>query len=318
MTSRFNKTSITFLNHLLTASLLLFILSSCTTTQSYILNEVQTIPLHPLDPTPKKMLILNTFDVSTKNYRNHKEELFTRLLDSVMIGMSNELTYNSDIPSEVLIGRTSFADTTITIQKLMKEYTASHAMIITDFNVNFVQTEVEITGEDKYGKDKVAHYDIESDIRYILYDKQGIVNEFPVTQSRFHSTRSVISGLLAAGPNVVENQDDALSIVRQNGSEYLNYFFPLWVKRTRKVFDKKELSGVREAISMDNYDAAFEVSRRYVHDPDRKLAAKANYNCAILMERKHQPYEAQLYMKESLGLYRLMEAESIKRDFGIF
>jgi hypothetical protein len=298
-------------------SLLLFVLSSCSTSQSYILNDLVTIPVYPLEHSPQRILVMNTFDVSAKSYRQPKEELFIRLIDSVMVQISTELQARGEIPSEVLYGRTKFEVNVATINAFMNKYQASHAIIITDFDVKFNQTEVEVTGEDKYGKDKVAHYDIVSIIHYILYDEQGIVKDFPVYQNRFHSTRNVISGLLAAGPNIVDNSEDALSISRENAIQYLNYFFPFRVRRTRMLFDEKEFSKVREAIAKEDYAVALVESIRYVHNPDKKLAAKANYNCAILMERMNNQEEAKKYLQESLGLFPLEQAMSIKQDYGI-
>jgi hypothetical protein len=169
----------------------------------------------------------------------------------------------------------------------------------------------------KTGKEREAFYDIVSVINYTLFDKSGLVKALPVYRSRFHSSRSVVSGLLAAGPNIVPNNHDALAIVQDNGFEYLNQFLPMWVRRTRKLFAAKELSKISDAISKEDYEAAFQESRRFVHDPDKKLAAKANYNCAMLKEKMNQPVEAKNYLLESLSLYPLLEATSIRQDYGI-
>jgi hypothetical protein len=262
--------------------------------------------------------VLNTFVIPAKNYRKNKEELFTFLVDSFMSGLSKEIQFRGNIPSEVLPGLTLLGENTASIDTLMKQHNASHAIVITDFDVHFEQTRVDVTGDAKTGKEREAYYDIVSLIHYILFDKNGVVISLPISQRRYHSHRSVISGLLAAGPNVVPNNQDALSITGINGFEYLNQFLPRLIRRTRKLFDAKEFSKIGDAISKEDYEAAFQESRRFTHDPDRKIAARANYNCAMLKEKMNQPEEAKRYLQESLAYYPLQEASSIKHEYGIY
>jgi hypothetical protein len=214
--------------------------------QSHIMNEVITVPPFPVDPSPRRVLVLSTVDLEERGYRSSKEELFAELIDSVKVEISHLLKDHDQIPCEVLFGSTLVDSAGATVFAQMKQYEASHAIVISFYNVHFLQTEVQVT-EDKNGKDKEAYYDIESIVRYQLYNDQVMAMEMPMTTSRYHSHRSVISGLLAAGPNVVKNRDDALSISRENAMKYLMQFFPLTLQRTRKLFDKKELSKVKAA-----------------------------------------------------------------------
>ena len=297
--------------------LLPILLSSCTSGRSFISNDLQTIPFYPIEPAPQRILVLSVFDVAPMKFRDNKEELFMLLSDSLLTGISREIQYRGKIPSEVLPGLTNLGVNDASVDSLMKQHKASHAIVITDLDVHFKQTRVDVTGDKKTGKSREAYYDIVSIIHYTLFDKSGIVHAFPIDRSRFHSSRSVTSGLLAAGPNIVSNNKDALAIVQDNGFEYINQILPLWVRRTRKLFAAKELSNVSAAISKEDYEAAFQESRRFVHDPDKKLAAKANYNCAMLKEKMNEPVEAKKYLLESLALHPLEEAYSIRHDYGI-
>ena len=111
--------------------------------------------------------------------------------------------------------------------------------------------------------------------------------------------------------------EDALFISRENGVQYLRNFFPYTLQRTRNLFVKKEFSNVKVALANKDYDKALEESQRYTHDANRKIAAKANYNCAVLMEKKQRPDLAKLYLQESLGLFLLVDAMMLKQDYGI-
>jgi hypothetical protein len=298
--------------------LLTFLFTSCTSSHTFISNDLLTIPYFPIEPAPQGILVLNSLDIPALNYRKNKEELFISLVDSLMNEISRDIQFRGNITSDVLPGLTHLGENEASINGLMKIHQASHAIVITGFDVHFEQTHVEVTGDKASGKDREAFYDIVSLIHYTLFDQGGIVKAMPIYQSRFHSSRSVISGLLAAGPNVVPNMTDAISIVQVNGFEYLNQFLPMMIRRTRKLFDTKEFSKIGDAISKQDYEAAFQESLRFINDPDKKIAARANYNCAMLKEKMNQPEAAKRYLQDSLALFALEEAYSIKHDYGIF
>ena len=196
----------------------------------------------------------------------------------------------------------------------MKKHKASHAIAITFIDVYFDQTDVEVTKDDS-GTSREAFYDIVSNINYVLYNRNGVFKDLKVDQRRFHSSRAVLSGLLAAGANVVKNSEDAVAISRHNVEAYLNNFFPGRADRTRVVFVGKELDGVKTALVTGDYETAMEESRRFIHHPDHKLAAKPNYNCAVLFERSNQHAQIKLYLEQSLGLYNLPQARSMMNDY---
>ena len=294
----------------------LFFISHSIFCQSFLVNQINTIPAYGINPLPKKILVLSTVGVENREYRTSKEELFLGIIDSIMLQISHDLNYNIHVPAEAILGTTSWDSLGTTIFETMAQHQASHAIVISGFNVYFNQTEVEVT-QTSNGKDKEAYYDIVSYIRYQLFNDQVMATSFPLTQNRRHSSRSVVSGLLAAGPNVVKNKEDALSISRANSYQLLDYFFSRPIQRTRKLFDKKELSNVRVAIANQDYDKAFQESKKFTHHENRKLAAKANYNCAMIMEHKQEPEQAKLYLQESLGLFQLQLAIPIKEDYGM-
>jgi hypothetical protein len=138
-----------------------------------------------------------------------------------------------------------------------------------------------------------------------------------ITASQYHSSRSVISGLLAAGPNIVNNKESALSVMRDNVEKYLNFFIPGVADRYRPVYIEKELKKVKEAVLNEDYETALKESLLYIDDQDKKLAAKANYNCAVFLENKHKQTVARSYLEKSLQLYNLPYAREMKGDYGL-
>ena len=243
------------------------------------------------------------------------------LLESTLFDISKEVRNRSGINSKVIHGITKTGNPGLQsdsiINTLMIQYNATHAIAITFFNIYFDQTEVQVT-KDEDGKSREAFYDIVSEINYVFYDKNGVFKERKMVQRRFYSSRFVLSGLLAAGPNVVSKRDDAFGMARNNLVKYLNNFFPGWEERSRTLFVGKELSTVRTALAVGDYEAAMEESRRFTNHPDHKLAAKANYNCAVLFERENRPFSVKLHLEQSLRMYSLPEAGSMMNDYGSY
>jgi hypothetical protein len=293
----------------------LFLISSCTVTRQYIINNLETIPQYPINPSPELILLINTHDIPAENIRDKKQELFLALADSVLAELSRQIGSRSDIVSKIVFGVTKTAIPG-DVRPIMTEHAASHCIAITNFDVFFDQTEVVVTGEGDY-KNKEAYYDIISRISYSLYTTLAPVVEMPVRASRYHSSRSVTSGLLAAGPNIVTNREDALNVSRDNVELFLNNFLPGQTERNRIIFVGKELSKVNDAFLNRDYETALKESLLYVNAADKKLAAKANLNCAVLLEHNQLSPVAKSYLEKSLQLYTLPEALTMKSDYGL-
>ncbi len=229
------------------------------------------------------------------------------LLDKAMLDLSRETQKRIAVETITIPGltktdsQTSIRDSLII--KLMDEHFASDAIVITSFDVYFNQTEVVVTRDEDGSKSREANYDIVSKIRYLWYDQNGFYRDEEIDVSRFHSTRSVLSGLLAAGPNVVKQQEEVYTIVEENTIRYLNLFLPGYDFRTRPVFTGKELTAFKLAIEGEDYEKALDEAMRLTSSPDRKLAARANYNVAVMYERLERYDEVKRYLLESSRLF---------------
>ena len=292
----------------------LLLLASCTAPKNIISYTSRTIPIYSVDPPPQKIILLNNYDVASKKYRDNKEQLFLRLIDTMMFWAGKRINDNTGIETQVIRGYT-LANGDSTIYRLIADHKATHAISVSDFDVSFEQTRVDVTKDNSGSKSREAYYDIVADISYSLYAQGSLIRQRDLHQSRFHSSRSVASGLLAAGPNVVVQKDDAYRIVMEIWQQYLNYFFPGEKMRSRPVFINKGFEAVGQAISRQDYEAALTESLRFIGDPDKTKAAKACYNCAVFFDRKNQPEEAKKYLRQSLSFATLVEAKQMWYDF---
>jgi hypothetical protein len=288
-------------------------LASCTPSQKMISYTTATTPVYPLNPAPQKILLLNVYNVDEQKYRENKEAFFKTLIDDLLKYSADKIVQKTGIATEVVLGYTSTnGNKDSAVHSLLQQYKATHALVITSFDVYFNQTHVDVTRDNNNKKIREAFYDIVSKIGYLFYKADTLLNQTVEEESKFHSTRNVASGLLAAGPNIVVQHDDAIAIAHSNFQHYLNRFFPGEEFRQRVLFTGKGFEAVGAALAKNDYEAALIESMRLVKDPDTKKAAKANYNCAVLFERKNQPEEARNYLRQSLALAILPEAELMR------
>ncbi len=296
-----------FMYRLAVLSMLLWV--ACTAPNRIISFTAKTKPVYSIDPLPQKILLLNANDIVAKKYRDSKEELFISLTDNLMNWISKRVLEKEGIPAEVIKGYTSITGNTDSILKvLLSKYNATHAIVLQSFDVYFDQTNVEVVKGSDGVKSRTASYDIVTDIGYSLYSTSTLLKMMTVNRKKFHSNRSVVSGLLAAGPSVVLHREDARDMSIENAQQYLNNFFSGEANRQRPVFTGKGFEAVSAAITKFEYDAALTESLRFINDPDKEKAAKACYNCAVFFEQKNQPDEAIKYLRQSLSLFNLQEA----------
>ena len=292
----------------------LLLLASCSAPKNMISYTSRTMPVYAVDPQPQKIVLLNSYDVAAKKYRDNKEQLFIQLIDTMMYWAATRIHDIARIETEVIRGYTP-ANGDSTIYRLITGHKATHAINVSNFDVSFEQTRVDVAKDNSGSKSREAYYDIVADISYSFYAHDSLIKQRDLHQSRFHSSRSVASGLLAAGPNIVVKKDDAYRIVMELWQQYLNYFFPGEKMRSRPVFINKGFEAVGQALSRQDYEAALTESLRFIDDPDKTKAAKACYNCAVFFDRKNQPEEAKKYLRQSLSFATLVEAKQMWRDF---
>ena len=268
--------------------------------------------------SPERMIVLNSVDVTSK-YRDNKVELFQQALDSSLYFLSKEIRLRSGIEAVPSYGLTRISknelERDIFIRKIMSEQSFSDAIVITSFDVYFDQTDVEVTKGDDGSKSREAYYDIVSYIDYLWYDPNGLFKEQEVELRRFHSSRMVLSGLFAAGPNIVKQKDDAIRLIKDNLNDYLNYFLPGSVNRSRPIFVNKPFNNIKTMLSVNDFDRAMSECERFFWNPDQQVAAQAYYNYAVLLERVKRYDEVLPYLEKSQAAFDLPETYEMRRDY---
>ena len=174
-----------------------------------------------VSPQTHPLLIINSFDAQSMNARKNKKALFSELADSLktMLKLEFERKQNREVIIVPGLINNSEGKDSVYIE-LINKYSATQAVVIKNLNAYFEQTGVEVTKESD-GKKRVASYDINADVTYLLYNNAGIMRKTDTKVFEFFTERSVASGLLAAGPDIVGKSKHAFKIVQKNAEQYL-------------------------------------------------------------------------------------------------
>ena len=172
------------------------------------------------DSLPGKVLIINSFDANAMKARKNKKELFADLAENLKQllyeGVQKAYLIDAGLLPELFPG--TYNDSLVF--SVMRNNGATKAIIIRNIDVHFEQTGVEVTGT-KNNKTRTASFDICANVLYEFYTTATkISSERPYCE--FYTKRSVISGLLAAGPDVVGKKKDAFKMMEINARHYIS------------------------------------------------------------------------------------------------
>lgn len=183
--------------------------------------ETDTNPsIPPADSLQGNILVINSYDVMSQKFRKNKKELFLELTDSL-----KQILYESTpAPNGKMIIIPALLKDTLalggTIDSLLLQNGASRAIVIMRLDAFFNQTNVEVE-KDEHGKSRTASYDICANINYRLYHKGAQWTQSSIINCEFFTNRAVVSGLFAAGPDIVGKKKHVFKMMRKNALEYL-------------------------------------------------------------------------------------------------
>ncbi len=104
----------------------------------------------------------------------------------------------------------------VAIANLSKKYSSAIVLILKDCYSGFRRDDVKkVVSFDGKSTSKIATYSVFFDTDWIIL-QGNTINEKTVTASKYHSTRSIESGLLARGPGFEANKKDILEMAEQN------------------------------------------------------------------------------------------------------
>jgi hypothetical protein len=278
-------------------------------------NSVPFQPKRALDPPARRVVVASNYDVLKESYRDKKQDQFILLIDGALRSIEIQVERNSEVEIILQRGRTIIpAENDSSVNALIHSTEADYLVLLDSFNVFFDQTQVEVTTTEE-GKSREAYYDIIAFINYDLIGRSGVSESFPTLVRRFHSSRNVISGFLAAGPNIVSNHEDAVAIVELNVKEFLRNFFPGKEERLRPIYTSKGFANLPDYIKSGDLSSAVRDCEAQALNGDRKIVAMAYYNLAVLAEHSEEYEKVRGFLSESQRMHPLPLARQMEDDY---
>ena len=169
-----------------------------------------------------KVLIINTFDAQANRYRKNKKELFEELADSLKSVLTEKIISEGLAEPLIIHGSvTQIFDSKKELDSLLNLYKACCAIVIKKLDVFFEQTGVDVTRDSDGSKSRDASYDICADINYTFYKNGEQPYHSKTKNCEYFSTRNVMSGFLAGGPDIVGKSKYAFLITGKNAQQYI-------------------------------------------------------------------------------------------------
>ena len=216
--------------------------------------------------TRNRTLIINAFDPHHSDYRKNKKELFGKLADSLKYLLAQNIGKdNSKEP--VIIGDLlpAVLDSRSSLDSLLILYNANSAIVIKHLNAFFEQTNIEVTRENDGSKSREASYDICSEIDYVLYESNSEPTPNKTRICEPFTTRNVISGLFAAGPDIVGKSKHAFVIVGKNAEKlFLSPGIPLFSRKSNSRILK-----IKPVDTLLKYSLSFADHSQMMYDGSR-------------------------------------------------
>jgi hypothetical protein len=175
----------------------------------------------PKDSNRSKILIINSYDAQSMKARKNKKELFAQLVAALQKELAAEIgsktRYEAVIIEERLLKGENHDSSLLSI---IKENHPIKTIVIKAFDVWFEQTGVEVT-EEEGGKKRSASYDICSNVMYQLYYGNIMQQEMETTYREHFTERSVESGFLSVGPDIVGKRKHAILLMNKNAGAFM-------------------------------------------------------------------------------------------------
>lgn len=262
--------------------------------------HASTPPQIRFDPVIRKVLFMPVYRVDDlKVGRDKKEALIKECLETLMRKFSTDFQANFPNGEVVLINEPLEAGRyplqPETIKSLLENNNADIIVGINDFRPWIEQESVQRTDDNN----KRARYVISVEGLLQLYNKDSLLRSSPFRESMFLSERTVISGLLSAGPSLVNNREPAIEVSAFCGSQLARRFKGGDDFFRVSLFSMKEFKEINKMLLANNYSEAAAVATSLSTSNKGKIRGRAFYILAMLAHRSADFDKAYEYILEA-------------------
>jgi hypothetical protein len=172
--------------------------------------------------TEKRILIINTYNAAATDQRKNKKELFGKLADSLQ-SLLAERIQKENLGEPVIIKELTppIFDSKARLDSLFNLYSANYAIVIKKLDAYFDQTNVEVTKNDDGSKSREASYDLCTEVSFGFYKANDKPYHSETKNCDPFTSRNVMSGLLAGGPDIVGKSKHVFKAIATNANLYI-------------------------------------------------------------------------------------------------
>lgn len=267
----------------------------------------ETPPEINLIPSPKRILVVPLYKIDEMNIaRDKKEELVKECLDTLLQSfIANTKTLFPDL--ELIRLQDPFdpeksPNLSKSLQDSLNKYKADLLVGIDRFRPSVEQESV--TKESDYsGNSKTARYVMVAEGVFRLYNTDSLLRELPFRYMALLQSRTVISGLLSAGPSLVNNSVDAMNVSGFAGNELAKKLKGQGAQFSMTLFSMKEFKAINKQLENDDFDGAFASAELLAKEENpEKVRGRAFFIMALLMQKKADYDKALEYLDKAQSL----------------
>lgn len=267
----------------------------------------ETRPEINLIPAPKRILLVPLYKIDELNIvRDKKEELAIDCLDTLL--QSFNATSKTLFPQlEIVRLQYPFdpdksSDLSKSLLDSLNKYQADLLIGIDRFRPSVEQESV-TRESDNSGTSKRASYIMVAEGYFRIYNKDSLLKDGPFRYRTALEDRTVISGLLAAGPSLVNNRPAAMSISGFAGAELARKLKGQGAQFSFTLFSMKEFKGINKQLADYDFDGAF-VAAELLSKEDQpgKIRGRAFFILALLTQKKGDYDKALEYLEKAQAL----------------
>lgn len=277
------------------------------------------------------ILVINRFDVNKVDFvlrKEKKKDVYNRGINAEIGQLLNELESikgislikKSDSLTMARNIKANLDSTVLTvgeIKQLAFKYNADYILALENYDAGFAQDEVVKTKNNDGSTSKIAKYSLAVQSSWVLYDKAGnSFRELKGNFAKYHSERSVLSGLLAVGPALGSNTKFVQDVSIEAGKSVASYFKSQLISVNRPLYSDKLLKASANAIKNGDYVSAQKELDVLAKTADVTVASKAFYNLAVMADLKGNKSSAidfaQLSIQKKQNVYASMLLDGLR------
>jgi hypothetical protein len=246
-----------------------------------------------INPGVQKMLFVSRFDTSMVEFNKEKVvEVYKQSYSSFIEGLAkgfeaaDSIVFN--LADTVLGGNWYTIEPPVfnegPIIDLLQKYPTDYLLTLDALELDREQ-QVDVNENDDGSKSRQAYYDLVITALLSLYDHDGnVVDQIKLDDRQYINDRSVVSGLLAVGPNIGNFAEVINPLAHDLGFGFAALFFEQETMVMRLFHSGKVFKDAARLAANGQWHEAEHILLPLAEHHDRKIATQAAENLAIVYE----------------------------------